>query len=126
MTATNSTNTTHNDTHASGPGLHDAERLADRAADAIGSEFRALMADVQHLVQGLAHDADPAIAQLRLKVESTLASARRALAEGKDCLVADTRGALAQSDRYVRQQPWQALGIAAVAGLVAGIALSRR
>lgn len=94
--------------------------------EAIDTEVRALLADVQQLMQRIAHDADPAIIQLRTKVEAAMAMARSALAGGTERAAKEARSAIDRGDRYVAAQPWQAMGIAAVAGLILGIVVARR
>jgi ElaB/YqjD/DUF883 family membrane-anchored ribosome-binding protein len=37
-----------------------------------------------------------------------------------------SREAAQQTDKYVRENPWQAVGIAAAVGLVAGLLIRRR
>ena len=37
-----------------------------------------------------------------------------------------SRDAATQTDKYVRENPWQAVGIAAAVGLVAGLLIRRR
>jgi ElaB/YqjD/DUF883 family membrane-anchored ribosome-binding protein len=41
-------------------------------------------------------------------------------------LVAQARDAARETDRYVRQNPWQSIGIAAGVGLLIGVLIGRR
>jgi ElaB/YqjD/DUF883 family membrane-anchored ribosome-binding protein len=89
-------------------------------------EARNLLADVQDLLSRIAHVADPEIARVRVKVERGLASAKQAIADGTDRVQRHAKDAAAASDSYVREQPWQAVGIAAAAGLLIGFLVARR
>jgi len=89
-------------------------------------EVANLIADVQDLLSRLAHVADPEIARLRTKVERGLAGAKTALADGAGHLKRQANSAMQAGDSYVRTQPWQAVGIAAAAGLVVGVLVARR
>ena len=90
------------------------------------AEVRNLTADVQDLLSRLAHVADPEITRLRAKVERALATAKRTLADGTDRVQRQAKNAMTVGDLYVRDRPWQAVGIAAAAGLVVGFLVARR
>jgi ElaB/YqjD/DUF883 family membrane-anchored ribosome-binding protein len=90
-----------------------------------GQEARNLTADVQDLLSRIAHVADPEIARLRAKIERGLTTAKKTIADGTDRVQRQSKDAMTAADRYVRDRPWQAVGIAAAAGLVVGF-LSRR
>jgi ElaB/YqjD/DUF883 family membrane-anchored ribosome-binding protein len=103
--------------------------IRDAAQDfqnAAGQEARNLMADVQDLLSRVAHVADPEIARVRARVERGLASAKQTLADGTDRVQRHAKNAAVASDTYVREQPWQAVGIAAAAGLLIGFLVARR
>ncbi|HSW34533.1 MAG TPA: DUF883 family protein [Steroidobacteraceae bacterium] len=105
---------------------NDAGDAAQKVRDAGGQEVRNLLADVQDLVGRVAHVADPEIARLRTRIGAGLATTRKALADGTDQVQRQAKAAMATSDRYVHEQPWQSVGIAAVAGLLVGILVGRR
>jgi ElaB/YqjD/DUF883 family membrane-anchored ribosome-binding protein len=89
-------------------------------------EARRLMADMQDLLGRVAHLADPEIARLRARVEHGLATAKRAFADGTDRVQRHAKDVMNAGDGYVRDQPWQAVGIAAAAGVVVGFLFARR
>ena len=104
----------------------DTGAAAQRLRAAGGQEVNDLLADVQDLLGRVAHVADPEIARLRLKVEGAIATAKKAIGDGADQVQRQAQEAMNASDRYVREQPWQAIGIAALAGLAVGFLVSRR
>jgi len=89
-------------------------------------EVSNLIADVQDLLNRLVHVADPEIAQVRAKAERALATAKRALADGTDRVQRQAKSAMAAGDVYVRDNPWQVVGIAAAVGLVVGVLVAGR
>lgn len=103
-----------------------ADDAAQRAGETGGQEVRTLLADVQDLVGRVAHVADPEISRLRNRIEVGLATTRKALADGTDQVQRQAKAAIATGDRYVHEQPWQSVGIAAVAGLLVGFLVARR
>jgi ElaB/YqjD/DUF883 family membrane-anchored ribosome-binding protein len=104
----------------------DAGALAQKLRSAGGQEVNNLVADVQDLLGRVAHLADPEIARLRLKVEGAIVTAKKAIGEGADQVQRQAQVAIKASDRYVREKPWQAISIAALAGLAVGFLVSRR
>ena len=103
----------------------DARPFNNDAGDA-AQQVGTLLTDVQDLVGRVAHVADPEIARLRTRIEGGLATTRKALADGTDQVQRQAKAAIATSDHYVHEQPWQSVGIAAVAGLLVGFLVGRR
>jgi ElaB/YqjD/DUF883 family membrane-anchored ribosome-binding protein len=115
-----------------GPGgdartLREAAREAARRAQATGNmEMEKLCADVEELIDRLGQPVDPNMAHLCARVAEAVANARRALNIRASQVQRQARDAFAVSDTYVREQPWQAIGAAAVAGILIGILAFRR
>jgi ElaB/YqjD/DUF883 family membrane-anchored ribosome-binding protein len=63
---------------------------------------------------------------VRAKVEAAVATTKKAISEGAEQVQRQAKEALDAGDRYVRDQPWEAIGIAAVAGLAIGFLVGRR
>lgn len=84
--------------------LDDAEKLLREAADATG---------------------DKAI-ELRERAMKSLRRTREALYDTQDALVARGRLAARVTDDYVHDNPWQAIGVAGLTGLLVGMLISRR
>jgi ElaB/YqjD/DUF883 family membrane-anchored ribosome-binding protein len=99
---------------------------APRGRSGSGQEIGNLTADVQDLWSRLAHVADPEIARLRAKVGRSLVRAKRTLTGGTDRVQRHAKNVMTAGDSYVRDNPWQAVGIAAAAGLVVGLLVARR
>jgi ElaB/YqjD/DUF883 family membrane-anchored ribosome-binding protein len=70
----------------------------------------------------LAHVADPEVARLRAKIKGGLAAAKKTFSHGTNRVQRHAKDV----DGYVRDQPWQAVGIAAAIGLVVGFLAARR
>jgi ElaB/YqjD/DUF883 family membrane-anchored ribosome-binding protein len=103
-----------------------AREAAHQARITASAEVRRLIADVEELMRRIGDVADPEIARLRARVEGALASTRSAIAESAAQVQRQTREAVQAGDRYVHDQPWEAIGIAGVAGLAIGFLLGRR
>jgi ElaB/YqjD/DUF883 family membrane-anchored ribosome-binding protein len=107
--------------------LKAAARDAARKARAAGNqEVEKLIAEVEELITRLADTADPGIARIRARVAETLKTTRRAITESAAQVQRQARDALTTGDTYVREQPWEAIGVAAAMGLVIGFLVFRR
>jgi ElaB/YqjD/DUF883 family membrane-anchored ribosome-binding protein len=90
------------------------------------SELKNLIADVEDLVGRVGNLKDADVSRVRSKVEHALAAAKESLASGTETARRQARKVAGSADQYVRESPWQAIGIAALAGVAIGYLLSRR
>lgn len=102
-----------------------AER-AGRLKQSATGEFKNLIDDVEDLVSHVADVKDPEIARLRDKVRDAVSSARMALDDGAEKVRRSAQQVAGGTDDFVRENPWQALGIAALVGVAIGFLASRR
>jgi ElaB/YqjD/DUF883 family membrane-anchored ribosome-binding protein len=89
-------------------------------------DLRAVVADAEALLNATAHSADERAHAMREKAAGTIEQARARLESLEHEFGAQAKAVAADAHRYVRDNPWQSLGIAAVAGLVIGVLLGRR
>jgi ElaB protein len=98
-----------------------------RKMKAVGKhEINNLLADVEDLMSRVGDSVDPEISRIRAKVESGLADARQMLSDGAEQVQRQAREAVNAGGRYVSDNPWTAVGIAALTGLTVGYLISRR
>ena len=92
--------------------------------DKLKADLRVLAADMDELLKATARQTGQRVAQARVRAEESLRAGRARVAELQDVALANTRAAGRATDDYVRANPWQAMSICAVAGLVLGIMLA--
>lgn len=90
------------------------------------AEWRRLVADVEDLVKKVANVDDAEIAEIRSKIEQTLARAKSTAGEGAAAVRARAGEVSEATDEYVHENPWAAIGIAAAIGIVIGFVAGRR
>jgi ElaB/YqjD/DUF883 family membrane-anchored ribosome-binding protein len=78
-------------------------------------ELRNIVTEAQALLNAVGADGDEAARQVGDKLTESLDRARGTLEGLED-----------DASRYVRDNPWQSLGLAAAIGLLAGVLISRR
>lgn len=94
--------------------------------DKLVADLKVLMADSEELLRASAGQAGEKISAARERVQASLASAKVKLSDAERAAVEQARKAAKVTDEYVHENPWRAVGIAACAGLVLGVLISRR
>ncbi|MBI4489565.1 MAG: DUF883 domain-containing protein [Deltaproteobacteria bacterium] len=89
------------------------------------SDFKVLANDAEELLKATANQAGERITAARKRIEQSLEEGKKTLSEAENAFVDKTREMAKAADDYVRQNPWNALGIAAGVGLVLGLLLRR-
>jgi ElaB/YqjD/DUF883 family membrane-anchored ribosome-binding protein len=96
------------------------------ARDQLVSDMKAVIADAEALLHATAEAAGERVGAVRTRAQQTLTQAKAKLAQLDDDMVRQAKDAARTADRYVRDNPWGAVGIAAAAGVVIGLLISRR
>ena len=103
-----------------------ARNVKDTASD----EFKNFVTDVEEVVKRVANVSDADVARVREKVQAAIASTKSGIAYSAENLKRQAKQAAEYTDDYVRESPWQAIGIgaalAAVLGLSIGFFAARR
>jgi ElaB/YqjD/DUF883 family membrane-anchored ribosome-binding protein len=90
------------------------------------SEIKSLIADVEDLMARIADLKDADVERVRNKVQRAVDATKQSLADGADAIRQRAQDVASTADDYVRDRPWQAVGIAALVGAVVGILATRR
>lgn len=81
-----------------------------------------LLDDLRELLSSTDKAADPALTQVRHKVEAALGKVRESSAQA----VEQSKALAHDADNYLHESPWQAVGGALAVGALIGFMLSRR
>ena len=95
-------------------------------AEKLAADLRLVIADAEELLRATASQAGESVAAARARVQSSLDSAKAGLGTLGEEAAEQARIAARAADDYVREHPWQAVGIAALAGVALGLLVSRR
>jgi ElaB/YqjD/DUF883 family membrane-anchored ribosome-binding protein len=90
------------------------------------ADLRLVIADAEELLKLSAGQAGDKAAELRRRVQERMDSAKDELARLQSMAAERARDAGKAADNFVHDNPWKAVGIAAGAGLLLGLLLSRR
>ena len=94
--------------------------------DQIVDQFSSVITEAENLLNKATHETGEKARDLRTQAEARLLSAKLKLQELQGQAVDRAKDAAKATDDYVHENPWQAIGIAAAVGLVAGLLMSRR
>lgn len=104
----------------------DKTGLDGQTRDKLIGDLKLVIRDAEELLRNTGQQMDDGYQAARAKFESTLSNARNELSTLEDRFMAGTRDAMDSADQYVQENPWQAVGVGALAGLVIGLLLGRR
>ncbi len=93
---------------------------------AASTEIKNLISDVEDLMARIADLKDADVVRVRGKVQRAVDATKQSLADGADALRQRAQDVASTADDYVRESPWQAVGVAALVGAVVGILATRR
>jgi ElaB/YqjD/DUF883 family membrane-anchored ribosome-binding protein len=99
---------------------------AKSAGDYANGQVNSFLDNVEDLTRALKDVDSPDIAKVRAKVKIALAAAKSAVADTATQLRGQAQQVGKRTDTFVRDNPWQVIGIAALIGLAVGIFASRR
>ena len=93
---------------------------------AASGEIKNLIADVEDLMARIADLKDADVVRVRGKVQRAVDATKQSIAESADSIRRQAQNVASTADDYVRESPWQAIGVAALVGAVVGILATRR
>jgi len=100
--------------------------FTDVSKDKLVADMKVVIADAEELLKATASAAGDRVSAARTRMEDSLRTARVKLAEAQEVVVDKAKAAARATDDYVHANPWRSVGIAAGAGLVIGMLISRR
>lgn len=101
-------------------------RKAEVTTDKLLKDLQTVIEDAEALLKATANQAGEKVQEARARAQESLDAARERLDSMKDEALRHAREFVNDGEEYVRENPWTAIGIAAGAGLLIGLLLSRR
>ncbi|MEO8330884.1 MAG: DUF883 family protein [Gallionella sp.] len=89
-------------------------------------DLRLVVADAEELLRATANQAGEGAVAARARIQESLNVAKARMVEAEDAVIERARQAVNDTDQYVHDSPWQAIGISACAGVVIGMLIARR
>ncbi|MEQ1801610.1 MAG: DUF883 family protein [Gammaproteobacteria bacterium] len=89
-------------------------------------DLQTVVEDAEALLQATAAQTGERVDGIRERAKASLKQAKTRILEAEGEALEQVREAAASTDEYVRENPWQAVGVAAGVGLLLGLLISRR
>jgi ElaB/YqjD/DUF883 family membrane-anchored ribosome-binding protein len=98
----------------------------EEAREHLVDDFKRVIRDAEALLKATANLTGDNIQAVRARAEETLRDARVKLDELQQTVMERTKAAYRATDELVRENPWQAIGVAAAVGFLLGMLTGRR
>ena len=106
--------------------LYPSHGVVERKKDRLVRDLRSVVADADDLLQEVGSSTADEFAAARAKIEDRLREARYRLDHARVAVSRKVGDAADATQEYVRENPWKAFGLPAVAGLIVFLLVSRR
>ena len=89
-------------------------------------EFHNFLEDIEDLFKETTHLSGDELARAKAKLSKRVAAAKESISEVGEDISYQAHKAADVTNDYVHDQPWKAIGVGAVVGLLLGVVLARR
>ncbi len=103
-----------------------ANNTSVESQEQLVSDIKSVISDAEEMLSATADQAGEKVTNLRARIQVRLHDAKLRLVDAEEALLAKTKAAARATDEYVHESPWTAIGVAAAAGLLLGLAVGRR
>lgn len=98
----------------------------NQAQGKLASDIKTALAEGDNVLKSVANVSGTGLAAAREKFDNTLNQAGKAIVDASRPAIDQARRSAAVADDYARDNPWQLIGAAAVAGALIGYLAARR
>ena len=98
----------------------------ERSRDALVKDFTEVLTEADSLLKQATKESGERASDLRAQVETKLRAAKMKLQDMQDDAMDRAKATARATDEYVRDNPWQALAVAAALGVLVGLLIGRR
>ncbi len=99
---------------------------SERAAQSVVSDFGEALSNAQRMLREAGTRSGHRADRLRAQADAQLKAASKKLQDAQDKASEASIVAAKNADKYVRDRPWHAMGMAAVVGVALGVLLGGR
>lgn len=106
--------------------VNESQGTVKEMTDKLVSDVKSVGADAEGVVRGMASSGAGQLAAVRTRLEERFGDARSKFDGVRASVTEKAKGTADAGQKYVMENPWKAIGIAAAAGLLFGILTRRR
>lgn len=104
----------------------DAAARVEAARERLAGEMRTLVNDAEEMLRAASKQGGEHLGAARERLERSVNAARAELANVEHAIIERARRTARETDEYVHDHPWTAVGVGAGVGLLLGLLLGRR
>jgi ElaB/YqjD/DUF883 family membrane-anchored ribosome-binding protein len=105
---------------------HGAGSAATAAPASSSGEFHNFIADIEDLITSMTPLTGEDLARAKARLSERVSTAKQSIAEVSEEVAHRARKTARDTNHYVHEHPWQAVGIGAALGLLIGVLVARR
>ena len=94
--------------------------------DKLMEDLKIVVSDVEELLRATANSAGEGAAVARARIQDSLHIAKEHMLDAESLVIEQAQQAAKVTDKYVHENPWTSIGIAAGVGVLIGALLARR
>lgn len=99
---------------------------AEATTDQLVADLKTVMNDAEALLKATSTQTGERVQEVRARAEQSLRQARARVTEIEQEAMRAAREMADATEEYVRDNPWQSVGVAAGVGLLIGLLIARR
>lgn len=100
--------------------------LASKGYEKMVRDLKAVINDAEELLKNTENQASEGFKSARAKFESSLKTAKSELLKVEQNAVDKIKYAASSTDEYVKEHPWNSVGVSACIGLLIGLLVARK
>lgn len=100
--------------------------IVQRSKDAFVSDLKNIVGDADTLLRDMANLTSEEIGSARQRLEANLADVRTRIDDARIVFARKASSAVEASSEYLHENPWKAVGVASLVGLVVALLVTRR
>lgn len=104
----------------------DATESSSKGYNKMMGELKAVIHDAEELLKNTEQQAGEGFKSARAKFEATLENAKGELSHLEQNVVEKVKEAVHTTDEYVKDHPWNSVGLGACVGLLVGLLIARK
>ncbi|MCK6389978.1 MAG: DUF883 family protein [Azonexus sp.] len=103
-----------------------SEQMTAASKDKLVSDLKVVISDTEELLRATTGVAGEKMGELRERLGVRLRDAKERVIDLEHAVIDKTKAAARATDDFVHDEPWKAVGVAAVVGLALGVLIGRR
>lgn len=104
----------------------DPMERVEATRDRLAGELRALVGDAEEMLKAASRQGNEQLNAVRERLERSVNTAKNELADLEEAVLERARATARETNEYVHDHPWNAIGVAAGVGVLLGLLLARR